>query len=251
VIVPNENSEPCQLNYAIWPAAKNIHALVTTRRFGFSQGQYDSFNLAKHVGDNVACVNKNRTHLEKNIGENVQLFWLNQTHSNICVNWNSKPTNMEADASFTEVNNQACVVMTADCLPILLSNKQGSWVAACHAGWRGLADGVIQNTVAKYQGNKSDLIAWIGPAISQKKFEVGSEVKDKFAALNTRYNIFFQLNQSARYQFNFIGLAKYILSQFHIKCYGGNLCSFSENEKFYSYRRDGETGRMASLIWIE
>jgi YfiH family protein len=245
------NNESKHFIKAHWPAPKNVQTLITTRQSGFSQGVYNSFNLAKHVGDNVIYVDKNRIKLGEKIGNNIDLLWLNQTHSNRCVEWRKGQKKPNADACFTNLSDHACIVMTADCLPILLTNKQGNWVAACHAGWKGLADGVIQNTLAQYRGNKSDLIAWIGPAISQMHFEVGSEVRDRFISHDKQYQTFFKVNARGRYQFDFVGLAKLILINQGVKCYGGEHCSFADTHSFYSYRRDGETGRMASLIWFK
>jgi len=234
-----------------WPAAKPVRAVFTTRVGGVSDKPFASFNLGDHVGDLSERVAVNRARLKALIGIQNSPFWLNQVHGNQCIAYQNLATIPVADASFTEASNQPLVVMTADCLPILLTNRQGSWVAACHAGWRGLAGGVIQNTVARYPGRASDLIGWIGPAISQKHFEVGKEVHATFAAQNREYQKFFKANERQRFQFDFIGLAQQILAQAEIECFGGHWCSFDDSEQFYSFRRDGETGRMASLIWIE
>lgn len=239
-----------------WPAATNVKALVSTRQSGQSQGVYRSFNLAKHVKDEQKYVLQNRLDLQKELNFSEQPFWLQQVHGNVCVPWQKSNVLVEADASFSINKNQICCVMTADCLPILISSKQGDWIAACHAGWRGLLAGVIQNTLDCYikntsKKNKSDLIAWIGPAISQTHFEVGEEVRDLFVKQNADYASDFIKNEKQGYQFNFISVAKKILNSYGIDTYGGDLCSYSDDKRFYSYRRDGETGRMASLIWLD
>ena len=141
--------------------------------------------------------------------------------------------------------------MTADCLPILLANKTANWVAAVHAGWRGLADGIVQNTIATYPGDTCELVAWLGPAISQSHFEVGEEVKSIFETKDRIYSAAFRENGIAKYHGDLYAIARMILKNFEIDVFGGEFCSFSQSSKFYSYRRDGKTGRMASLIWIE
>jgi YfiH family protein len=148
-----------------WPAPNNVRAFTSCRSKGFGQPPYDSFNLAQHVGDDKHVVNKNRQLLPNN----QNFIWLNQTHNNI-----------QADACFSTRKSQVCAVMTADCLPVLLCDVQGRCVAAVHAGWRGLADGVIENTVSKMPVHPKTLMAWMGPAISQRHFEVGIEIKEAF-----------------------------------------------------------------------
>lgn len=236
---------------ADWPAPKNVKAITTTRQGGGSVGQYQAFNLAYHVSDNQKSVNKNRQLLQQDLGLIKSPCWLEQVHGTLCTPWEARDQICQADACFATQKQQPCVVMTADCLPILLSNRQGTWVAACHAGWRGLADGVIQNTIGQYSKQPSDLIAWIGPAISQTHFEVGDEVKALFTQLDAGYQKCFEINSNGRYQFDFFSVASQILTAYGIECYGGNWCSYTYTEKFYSFRRDGKTGRMASLIWLE
>lgn len=249
------NFSRSQLLLADWPAPANVHAMVTSRKQGHSHGNFAGFNLADHVGDEPDSVMQNRRSLQQLLEQEFALrqqpFWLNQTHSTHCVAWQNKPLTLAADASYSNQAGQACVVMTADCLPLLLTNRQGSWVAACHAGWRGLANGVIENTLKCYTGDKADLIAWIGPAISTEYFEVGEDVRTIFIKKSADFAQFFDRNNRNRYQFDYIALAQRQLSAFGIQSYGGNLCSYADAERFYSYRRDGQTGRMASLIWFE
>lgn len=237
--------------HANWIVPENVKAMVTTRSGGNSEGIYNSFNLAKHVGDNIEHVDNNREQLVEFLNLQTNPFWLKQTHSDLCIPWSDTKQEPQADASFATGKYQVCTVMTADCLPVLLCNKQGSWVAACHAGWRGLVDGVIENTVNCYRGNKSDLVGWIGPSICADNFEVGNEVKQAFVRVNSVYEKHFYKNQHGRYQFDMIALAERILSSFGIDTFVSNQCSYQQQQHFYSYRRDGKTGRMASLIWLE
>ena len=163
-----------------WPAPKNVRAFSSCRSNGFSQPPYDSFNLAQHVGDDTYLVNKNRQLLP----HYQNFIWLNQTHSNICVDLdkisNVTDATLQADACFSTRKSQVCAVMTADCLPVLLCDQHGTCVAAVHAGWRGLADGVIENTLSKMPVQAKNVMAWMGPAISQRHFEVGREIKEIF-----------------------------------------------------------------------
>lgn len=245
------------VNPVDWPAPQNIKAYFTTRLGGQSNKPFDSFNLATHVSDKTEDVDSNRQFLSQQLALLKEPFWLKQNHTNRCVSVSTKKNIQallpEADASFTTNAQQPLVVMTADCLPLLLTNKEGSWVAACHAGWRGLANGVIQNTLSNYQGQLQDIIAWIGPAISQKNFEVGQDVFDAFNFFNggNSHAAFFECNAHQRYQFDLIGLAKKLLMDMNICVYGGEYCTYSQNDFFYSYRKNNITGRMASLIWID
>ena len=234
-----------------WPAPKNVKAVTTTRIGGASLSKYQSFNIATHVGDNAALVKENRHQLKQALNLKSDPFWLEQVHGTECLEYRVQDSYPIADASFSNARDEVLTVMTADCLPILFTNTKGNWVAACHAGWRGLADGIIEKTVAAYDGESSELIAWIGPAISQKYFEVGDEVRQQFIDLSKAFNEFFETNSQGRFQFDFIGLAKSILTRLDVTAFGGNLCSYADFNRFYSYRRDGETGRMASLIWME
>jgi polyphenol oxidase len=236
-----------------WPAPTNVKAFTTTRKGGVSQSPFDGFNLAEHVDDDPQSVKQNRQSLVQSLCLPEVPFWLNQTHSNQCVQVkankpNCSPTN--ADASYTRQKNQVCVTMTADCLPILLCNKSATFIAACHAGWRGLADGAVENTVTQYQSDPSELMAWIGPAISQQYFEVGIDVKSLFCQQRSENKQYFESNKDAKFQFDFVGLAADKLSRLGVKVYQSGLCSYAEQSQFFSYRRDGQTGRMASLIWI-
>ncbi|MGX5174292.1 peptidoglycan editing factor PgeF [Aliikangiella sp. IMCC44653] len=237
-----------------WPAPQKVCAFQTTRNGGVSKGHYNSLNLAHHVADDVTAVTQNRTLLSQQLSLPSAPFWLQQVHSNQVVNLDniSSPSagSITADSSYSTKLNKVCVVMTADCLPILLTTKDGSWVAACHAGWRGLLNGIIENTVATNTTGGAGLMAWIGPAISQPNFEVGAEVYSAFTDLDCDYGQFFKANDKARFWFDLIGLARFKLTQLGSDVYGGQFCSYAQPERFYSYRRDSQTGRMASLIWL-
>ncbi len=233
-----------------WPAPQNIHALCTTRLGGVSGDPFDSFNLALHVGDNEQNVNANR----KLLIEQAQLpqspQWLSQTHSDIVIEVTQRfKSTPEADASYTFQRGRVLAVMTADCLPILLCNRQGNWVAAVHAGWRGLAAGILIKAVKAYTGDSKDVMAWFGPAISQTAFEVGEDVLSAFLSNWSSAKQHF-LSKGAKYHADLYGLARMQLQSLGVEAFGGQHCTYHEKERFYSYRRDGETGRMASLIWI-
>lgn len=244
-----------------WPAPNNVRAFTSCRSGGFSPAPFDSFNLAQHVGDNEGLVNKNR-----NLLPNGQHFiWLNQTHSNVCVdldtNGHLPDIPVQADACFSAKKNQVCAVMSADCLPVLLCDEQGSCVAAVHAGWRGLADGVIENTVLKMPVKTSNLMAWMGPAISQKNFEVGKEVKEAFidyphAFINNKQmakdKYFADLYLIAKQKMFALGITR---------IFGGEYCTYQQADLFFSHRRvthqalNSEndivtTGRMVSAIHL-
>lgn len=234
-----------------WDAPSNVSAFSTTRLLGASKNCFTAFNLGLHVGDSIQEVKTNRSKLIDELGLKREPFWLEQVHSNKSVACSDANTPPKADASFSFDKNQVCTVMTADCMPILLTNRAGNWVAACHAGWRGLVDGVIENTLANYPSCSSELIAWIGPSISQPFFEVGEEVLQQFSNKFANASQYFENKLNRKFQFDFVRLAKDIMEEKGVAVFGGDLCTYNDNELFYSYRRDGKTGRMASLIWYE
>lgn len=249
-----------------WDANPSIKAVYTTRFaletthtilspvIAENLTDYSEFNLALHVGDDPKQVINNRTHLKNSLELPAEPAWLEQTHSNKVIDLDSystsSPLSAEADGSFTRSSAKVCCVMTADCLPILLCNRQGDWVAAVHAGWRGLASGIIENAISKYSRDKSEIIAWLGPAISQANFEVGVEVKQTFLDRNNRFDSAFKATSQGKYLADLYQIATQILAEYGIQSSGGNHCTFRESDKFYSYRRHATTGRMASLIWI-
>lgn len=235
-----------------WPAPQNVSAVATMRSGGVSAAPFDGLNLAGHVGDEPASVEANRKLLREQLNLPSTPCWLNQTHSNrATILRGNADYDIDSDSAITRKKGRIAVVMTADCLPILLCNEEGSEVAAIHAGWRGLADGIVSNTLAKMASATDQLMAWIGPAISQQRFEVGEDVFQLFIDSNKNADDFFHANRPQRWLCNLTGLAQQQLSELGVKqVYQSGLCSYSDASKFYSYRRDNVTGRMACLIWI-
>lgn len=231
-----------------WPAPAHIKAFCTTRTGGVSKAPFDRLNLGLHVGDDESKVIANRQRLQK-VTAHPPVQWLNQVHSSIVVEYSGGDQLVEADAIVTSQISATCAVMTADCLPVLFTNACGGWIAAAHAGWRGLADGILLETVKSYSESEP-LMAWVGPAISQKCFEVGDEVKEVFLDLDERNLGHFVQNKRGRWQADLAGLAKTQLESMGVAVYVSQLCTFENEQQFYSYRRDGQTGRMASMIWI-
>ena len=235
-----------------WPAPENVSAVATTRQGGISVAPFDGFNLATHVGDELATVKANRALLHRQLDLPSKPCWLNQTHSNRVTLLNDdNDYQCDSDAAISRKKGQIAVVMTADCLPILLCNRDGSEVAAIHAGWRGLADDIISNTLSKMSSDASQLMAWIGPAISQRRFEVGEDVYRLFADKNRNSTAFFNANRPGHWLCDLSGLAEQALSQNGItQIHLSGWCSYENASRFYSYRRNKVTGRMACLIWI-
>lgn len=232
-----------------WPAPGNVHALVTTRHGGVSHAPYASLNLGDHVGDDPLAVTGNRAILREYLP--AEPAWLKQVHAIQVADAASAFGVPEADASLAKEKNRVCAVLTADCLPVLLCNRSGSVVAAAHAGWRGLAAGVIEQTVASMGVAASEILAWLGPAIGPKAFEVGSEVREVFVTHQTAAGAAFFATQNGKYLADIYHLARLRLADCGVTTvFGGDFCTFREKERFFSYRRDGITGRMASLIWF-
>jgi YfiH family protein len=231
-----------------WPAPSNIRALVTTRIGGVSQPPYDSFNLASHVGDTPEAVAANRAMLRLHCPSEPK--WLSQVHGNAVARADAIVSPVEADASVAFESGTVCAVLTADCLPVLFCNRPGSRVAAAHAGWRGLAAGVLEASVAAMQCKAGDILAWLGPAIGPQAFEVGDEVREVFVRDLPEAEAAFVPGQSGKWLADIYRLARLRLARAGVvDVYGGGLCTYTDHELFYSYRRDGNTGRMASLIW--
>lgn len=232
-----------------WPAPANVKSLQTTRTGGVSTSPYDSFNLGSHVGDNPLAVSRNRMLLSPLLPS--EPLWLNQTHGLTVVDVAQAGCLPEADASVSTHPGAVCVVMTADCLPILLCNEQGSVVGAAHAGWRGLCDGVIESTVNAMKVPAPTLMAWLGPAIGPARFEVGDEVRAAFVAQQPQAAAAFVRSASGKWLADLYQLARLRLDALGItRVYGGGLCTYSDPDHFYSYRRDGVTGRMGTFIWL-
>lgn len=232
-----------------WPAPLNVKAIQTTRLGGVSVAPYDSFNLGAHVQDDALSVARNRQLLSQYLPS--EPVWLNQVHGVEVVDAAQCACITNADASFTHQKNVVCVTMTADCLPVLLCDTQGTVVASIHAGWRSLCDGVIEVTIQNMQINPENLMAWLGPAIGPKAFEVGSEVRAAFIAKDAQSEIAFT-PQSDKWLGDLYLIAKQRLANSGINAvYGGGECTYSRSERYFSFRRDGVTGRMASLIWLD
>ncbi len=234
-----------------WPLPNSVSAVSTTRNLGYSKAPYHQFNLATHVDDDSDSVKKNRQLLIEQANLPEAPRWLTQPHSDKVIHSNDWHSSIEADACFTDQANHVCVIMTADCLPLLVCNQQGTEVAAIHAGWRGLANGIIANTLSKFSDKPTELLVWLGPAIGPKAFEVGQDVFDIFTQRDPQSALAFESTEADHYLADIYLLAKQQLSEFAItQVYGGDRCTFNEPDRFFSYRRDGETGRMASMIWL-
>jgi YfiH family protein len=240
-----------------WPAPSHVHAYTTTRIGGFSEGAFASMNLGDRTEDNTVAIAKNRNQLHKVLNLPCEPSWLYQSHSNkVARLYSDTPANQDADASYTTVTDKVCVVLTADCLPILLCAKDGSAVAAVHAGWRGLANGVVDNTVSTLlhfaKCKPDNLIAWFGPAIGPGAFEVGDDVKEAFTSQFPDAAKAFSPIVDGKWLANIYLLARQRLHRMGVTdIYGGEFCTATQYEKFYSYRRDKDTGRMATLIWMD
>ncbi len=234
-----------------WPAPKGIFAASTLRSGGVSEGEYAALNLGDHVGDEATAVQANRQRLLQALTLPAPPHWLTQVHGVTCVDVAASTPGCEADASVTTQPGVVSAVLTADCLPLLLCDKKGGAVAAVHAGWRGLAAGVIESTIAGL-GRDRTLMAWLGPAIGPRRFEVGAEVRAAFIARDAAAAAAFTPGEGGRWWADIYRLATGILQKQGVNdIYGGQWCTVSSPENFYSYRRDGVTGRMATLIWID
>lgn len=232
-----------------WPAPPHVHALVTTRRGGVSIGPHASFNLADHVGDDPAAVAENRRRLRMLLP--AEPVWLKQVHGTCCIDAAKCGAGSEADASFTRQPGVVCAVLTADCLPVLLCDEAGTVVAAAHAGWRGLAAGVIEATVAVMGVPGERLLAWLGPAIGPESFEVGGEVRDAFIAHDPAAKAAFRARPNGKWLCDLYRLAASRLGKLGVcRVTSADFDTYRDARRFFSYRRDGVTGRMASLIWI-
>ena len=239
-----------------WPAPPNVQAATTSRIGGVSRALYESFNLAEHVGDHPAAVLANRELLLEELALPAEPVWLQQVHGTGVVSLDAAgvadaSTPPEADASVTAEAGRVCAVLTADCLPVLLCDRAGTRVAAVHAGWRGLAAGIIEQTVAKMGVPADQLLVWLGPAIGPDAFEVGRDVYAAFVDEDAASAAAFAAAGENLWYADVYALARRRLSRLGIEAvYGGGRCTYSEAGLFYSYRRDGDTGRMASLVWL-
>ncbi|WP_298187097.1 peptidoglycan editing factor PgeF [uncultured Pseudomonas sp.] len=231
-----------------WPAPAKVNACVTTRSGGVSLTPYDTLNLGEHVGDDPQAVAKNRQRLVSLLG--CKPAWLQQVHGVAAVEANPAAV-LEADASWTSTPGVACTVMTADCLPALFCDRAGTRVAAAHAGWRGLAGGVLEATLDELAVPADQVLVWLGPAIGPQAFEVGAEVRDAFVSQHAQAAAAFQPSVNpGKFMADIYQLARIRLAACGVEAvYGGDFCTVSD-PRFFSYRRSAQTGRFASLIWL-
>ena len=239
-----------------WNAPRNVKAFASTRFDGCSTGAYQGLNLGMHVGDDASLVESNRAWLKQQSKMPTSPVWLNQTHSTDVVTVLEPVANvLDADGAFTTAKGVVCSAMTADCLPVILTDTKGTQVAAVHAGWRGLAGGILENAVAKFSNLDSDnpIIAWLGPAIGKDAFEVGDDVLDAFVRFDPQAKLAFQAkSEPGKWLANMSQLATQRLMKVGVTSVtDSNLCTYADSDAFYSYRRDGITGRQATFIWLE
>lgn len=232
-----------------WPAPARVKACVTTREGGVSLAPFDSLNLGDHVGDDPAAVAENRRRLTDHFS--ITPAWLQQVHGIDVVE--ADPARVAtADASWSTTPGIACTAMTADCLPVLFCNRAGTHVAAAHAGWRGLANGVLEATLDSLAVPADEILAWLGPAIGPQAFEVGPEVREAFIAQHAdAERAFLPSHNAGKFLADIYALARLRLAARGVTAvYGGGLCTVND-PRFFSYRRNARTGRFASLIWLE
>jgi YfiH family protein len=242
----------------VWRAPANVLALATTRRGGASPAPYDSLNLGDHVGDSAESVRANRLQLATALPDSAALSWLAQVHGVHVVEAAAGAEPPEADAQWSRTPGMACAVLTADCLPVLFCSAGGDVVAAAHAGWRGLQAGVLEATVAAMDTAPEEVLAWLGPAIGPAAFEVGTEVRDTFLGaagpgLSSATAACFRPrpDSAGKWFADLYGLARVRLAALGVhRLSGGTWCTFSDQGRFFSHRRDGLTGRMASLVML-
>lgn len=239
-----------------WPAPATVKALSSSRALGHAMahsiGPYAGLNLGDHVDDRIDAVASNRQALQQCAGLTAAPLWLSQVHGTRVLNADTEPHNANvADAAVTSQIGLATVVMTADCLPVLFCNRQGTQVAAAHAGWRGLCDGVLEATLAHFE-TPSEVMCWLGPAIGPQAFEVGGEVRAAFVAKDPQAALAFEPSHiPGKWLADIFLLARQrLLTAGVTEIYGGGVCTVSSPTRFYSYRRDGQTGRQASLVWL-
>lgn len=238
-----------------WPAPERVHAVVSLRDGGVSNASYASLNLATHVGDVLAAVLVNRQRLREFCQLPSEPIWLNQVHGCDVVDLDALPNGtaqlIDADASISRRRGTVLAILTADCLPIFFTNRQGSVVMLVHAGWRGLAENMIVAAIKKMDQPVEEVLAWVGPGIGPKAFEVGAEVRDYFLAKKTANEAHFYQAQEGKYCADLVAIALWQLQCLGVGwCGASHACTYTQSDDFYSYRRDGQTGRMASLIWL-
>jgi YfiH family protein len=230
-----------------WPAPPGVRAASLLRTGGFSQGSYAGLNLGDHVGDAADVVQRNRQRVREALALPSEPVWLRQVHGSRVVDAEGA-AGLEADGAYTGGVGPVCAVMTADCLPVLLCSVDGQCVAAVHGGWRSLASGILETAVTAMGSRR--LIAWLGPAIGPEAFEVGNEVRDTFLAGDAALANAFRAVGDGKWLADIYAIARRQLHTVGVDdCYGGGHCTYGDPDRFFSYRRDGITGRMATLIW--
>ena len=233
-----------------WPAPANVRAAFTLRHYGVSKAPYDSLNVGAHVGDEPAAIAENRRRLRAQLQLPQEPAWIDQVHGTEVLDLDSAAPPAAADAAFTRRAGRVCAVQVADCLPVLITARDGSVVAAAHAGWRGLAAGVLEATVRRLAVEPGQAMVWLGPAIGQAHFEVGDEVRQVFLARDAAAAAAFAANARGRWQCDLARLARGRLAALGVSAvFGGGWCTHADASRFFSFRRDGRCGRMAALIW--
>jgi len=236
---------------ADWPAPHNIHAGTTTRMDGVSRWPFDSFNLATHVGDECGSVSRNRARLQGLLGLPCEPLWLKQCHGAEVAEMNTG-RNTEADGAYTQTKHNVCAVLTADCIPLLLCSKDGAEIAALHIGWRGLIAGIITNALNRFHSETAGILAWLGPHISKQHYEVGLDVVSACSSVWSETAHFLSPGRTGHWYLDIGGLVRMELHKNGVnEIYKDTRCTYSSKALFYSHRREGRTGRMASLIWMD
>ncbi len=237
---------------ANWPAPEWLKAGTSYRPGGHSQGPYESLNLAQHVQDTLDLVEQNRLLLKQNLQLPRDPLWLDQIHSNRILNADKNPQSLEADGAYTSETGMVVAVLTADCLPLLLCDLKRRKIAAIHVGWRGFSQGIVVNAIQCFSNNKEALMAWTGPCISAKHYEIEEQVRQACLARGKYLEGGFQATKKGHWLADLRQLVSLELRQQGLKnIYTSQSCTFAEREKWFSYRRNGQTGRMASLIWMD
>lgn len=235
-----------------WPAPSQVKAATSCRHVGFSRDNHASFNLAMHVNDDPYAVLANRARATETLALPSKPVWLEQVHGTHVVAASRANIGCQADASVSFAKHQVCAIMTADCLPVMFTNLSGTKVAAAHAGWRGLANGVLERTAKAMAEPPGQIMAWLGPAISQAAYQVDEQVYQAFCRQDHQAALAFIADGPGKWRCDLYALARQRLLRVGVnKIYGGDFCTYHQSDQFFSYRRDNVTGRMASLIWIE
>ncbi|MBA1146233.1 peptidoglycan editing factor PgeF [Ectothiorhodospiraceae bacterium WFHF3C12] len=246
------NEASIELILPDWPVPAGVRAVSTTRSGGVSAPPFDTLNLGGHTGDDPAAVAENRRWLAEAAGMPSAPRWLNQVHGTDVLHVTEAGAPEDADAAWTDRPGRVCAVLTADCLPVILAAVDGSAVGVAHAGWRGLSAGVLESLIDEMRAAPRELVAWLGPAIGPAAFEVGPEVREAFLARDDGAEAAFQSSPAGRWLADIYMLARRRLDAAGVEAvFGGGSCTVADSRRFFSYRRDGETGRMATAIWLE